>query len=122
VGDGAHSADLGRQDKISAQQRHRHFGKVEVKLNSRADEKRTSQKFAKVPAAPCEIKRRQTEDDQCDEKCDDDVSPRFITACGFAPLAALALATRQLLACQFRELFLDASLDALALYVVLFFF
>ena len=63
--DGAPPADFRRQDKIRAQQRHRHLGKVKIELNSRADEERASQEFAKFPAMPCEIKRRQTEDDQC---------------------------------------------------------
>ena len=48
--DGAPPADFGRHDKLGAQQRHRHFGKVEIELNSRADEERARQEFAKFPA------------------------------------------------------------------------
>ena len=36
------SAYFGSHDKISAQQRHRHFGKIKIKLNSRADEEGAS--------------------------------------------------------------------------------
>jgi len=88
--DGAPRADFGRQDKIGAEQRHRNFGKVEIKLDSRTDKERARQKFAKLTAAPCEIKRRQTENDYCGEKDGDYV--RLLAACGFAPMVALALA------------------------------
>ena len=71
--DRAPPTNFGCHDKISAQQRHRHFGKIKIELNSRADEEGASQKFANVPAARCEIKRRQTEDNQCDEKCGDHI-------------------------------------------------
>ena len=43
MGDGAQPVDFRRQDKIGAQQRHRHLGKVEIELNSRADEERAGQ-------------------------------------------------------------------------------
>lgn len=89
--DGAHPADFRRQDKIGAQQRHRHLGKVKIELNSRADEERAGQEFAKLPAVPYEMKCWQAENDQCDEKCGDHVG--FIAAYGFAPMVALALAT-----------------------------
>lgn len=46
--DGAPPTDFGRQDKMGTEQRHRHLGKVEIELNSRADEKCAGQKFAKV--------------------------------------------------------------------------
>src|SRR4029450_4798588 len=75
--DGAPLADFRRHDKIGAQQRHRYPGKVEIELNPCADKECTCQEFAKLPAAPCRIKCRQTEDDQCDEKCDDHVHLRF---------------------------------------------
>ena len=57
--DRAPPADFGRHDKIGAQQRYRYFCKVEIELNSRADEECAREEFAKFPAAPCEIKRRQ---------------------------------------------------------------
>jgi hypothetical protein len=91
--DRAPPADLGRQDKIGAQQRYRHLGKVKIELNSRADEERARQEFAKFPAMPREIKRRQTEDDQCDEKCSDHIPLRFIPVSRFASMPVLALAT-----------------------------
>jgi hypothetical protein len=59
MGDGAQPVDFGRQDKIGAQQRPRHLGKVEIELNSRANEERAGQKLAKLAAAPCKIKCRQ---------------------------------------------------------------
>ena len=91
--DGAPAAELGRHNKIGAQQRHRHFGKVEIELNSRADKESARQEFAKFPATPCEIKRRQTKNDQRDENCCDHIPLRFITARSFAMMVALALAT-----------------------------
>jgi len=91
--DRAPPADFGRHDKIGAQQRHRHFGKVEIELNSRADKESPRQEFAKFLATPCEIKRRQTEDDQCDEKCGDHIPLRFTPVSGFASMVALALTT-----------------------------
>jgi hypothetical protein len=88
--DGAPPADFGRQHKTGAEQRHRYFGKVEIELNSRADKERARQKFAKLTAAPCEIKRRQTENDYCGEKDGDHVG--FLAAYGFVPMVELALA------------------------------
>ena len=93
MNDGAHPADFGRQDKIGARQRHRHLGNIKIELNSSADEERTCQEFAKFPAVPCKIKRWQTENDQCDEKCDDHVSLRFTAVGGLAPIVASTLAT-----------------------------
>jgi len=91
--DRAPSAYFGRHDKISAQQGYRHFGKIKIELNSRADEEGASQKFANVPAARWEIKRRQTEDDQCDEKCGDHFPTGFIALPSFGPMMALSLAS-----------------------------
>ena len=54
MGNGAHSADFRRKDKIGAQQRHRHLGEVEIELNSRADEERACQEFAKFSVSPGE--------------------------------------------------------------------
>jgi hypothetical protein len=62
-------------------------------LNPRADEERARQEFTKFPAPPREIKRRQTEDNQCDEKCGDHIPLGFIKARSFAMMVALALAT-----------------------------
>jgi hypothetical protein len=93
MNDGTEPADFGRYDKIGAQQRDRHFGKVKIELNTRADEKCAGQKFAEVPATPCEIKRRQTEDYQSDKKRDDHVTLGFVATCGSLPMITVALAT-----------------------------
>ena len=58
MGEGAEPIDFGRQDKIGDRQRHRHVGKVEIELNSRADKEYAGQKIAKIAAAPCETKCR----------------------------------------------------------------
>jgi hypothetical protein len=92
MNDGTEPADFGRYDKIDAQQRDRHFGKVKIELNTRADEKCARQKFTEVPAAPCEIKRRQTEDYQSDEKRDDHVTRGFVATCGSPAMLTVALA------------------------------
>src|SRR4030095_5468629 len=84
---GAHSADFRRKDKICPEQRHRYLDNIEIELNSCADKERARQKFAKLTAAPCEIKRRQTENDYCSEKEGDHVG--FLAASGFAPMAAV---------------------------------
>ena len=91
--DGAPPADFGRQHKIGAEQRHRYFGKVEIELNSRADEECAGQEFSKFPAMPCEIERWQTEDDQCDEKCGDHILRKFIQVNSSVSMPALALTT-----------------------------
>ena len=89
--DGAQPADFRRQDKIGAQQRHRHLGKIEIELSSRANEECACQEFAKLPATLGEVERRQTEDDQCAEKCGDHIPLRLRVAC--ASMMAFALAT-----------------------------
>ncbi len=91
--DGAQAADCGRENNVSAKERHRNIAEVEIKLNSGADEEHASQEFTKLSAAPCEIKGRQTENDQRGENCCDHGHLGFITARSFAMMVALALAT-----------------------------
>lgn len=69
--DRAHPVDFGRKDKISTEQRHRYLDKVEIKQSSSANEECASQKFPKLLAAPCKIKRWQTKDEYYDENCGD---------------------------------------------------
>ena len=56
--DRAPSTNFGCHDKISAQQRHRNIGEVQIELSSRADKECASQEFAKLSAVPCEVQRR----------------------------------------------------------------
>jgi len=66
MGDGTQATDLGCQNNMSAEKRHRNI-EIEIELDPRAYKECACQKFAKFSAMPSEIERGQTEDDQCNE-------------------------------------------------------
>jgi len=70
MGDGTQATDLGCQNNMSAEKRHRNI-ELEIELDPRAYKECACQKFAKCSAMPSEIERGQTEDDQCNENCGD---------------------------------------------------